>query len=249
MKLTHIILIPILINLVLCGITFSQSTFFLDEDEQLSLIYENNTLHGFGVKRLSSYAPDASFKEACELALEELNTNLFMSVFIEEFKNNDISYYNFPEFSIKDTVLTFSDNIVKADSFALNGDAYCVVRVENKPEEISAAFPSLEELMIRPVKVGNIWYSIGKAKATRYNPDIAWMKAKNYALQELTKSLRTSVKSLRRSVEEDAYTQRAEITYFKSNLLYTNIYNVRRYKTQKSFVVVIAVNQNDVVKY
>lgn len=249
MKLTHIIFVPILINLVLCGITFSQSTFFLDEDEQLSLIYQNNSLHGLGIKPLSAYAPEASFEEACEFALEELNTNLFISVFIEEFKANDFSHYNFPEFSINDTVLTLDGNIAKVDSFALNRDAYCIVGLKNGPSEINAAMPSIEELMVRPVKVGNTWFAIGKAKATRYNPTVAWMKAKNYALQELTKVLRTSVKSLKKSLEQEAYIQNEEITYFKSNLIYSNIYNVRRYKTQKSFVVVIAVNQNDVVKY
>ncbi len=249
MKLSHIVLVPILLNIVLCGISFSQSTFFLDEDEQLSLIYQNNSLHGLGVKPLSSYAPEASFKEACEYALEDLNTNLFMSVFIEEFKANDYSHYNFPEFSIKDTVLTLGGNIAKVDSFAINKDAYCIVGLRDRSAKINAAVPPLEELMVSPVKVGNTWFAIGKAKATRYNPTVAWMKAKNYALQELTKVLRTSVKSLKKSFEQEAYIQNEEITYFKSNLLYTNIHNVRRYKTHKSFVIVIAVNENDVVKY
>lgn len=220
----------------------------MSEGEELVQVYNNSNVHGLGVVPISSYAEDAAFKEACEFALEDLNTNLFMSVYIEEFKSNEFTTYNFPELSIQDTVLNYGPSVVKADSFALGGQAYCVAESQGI-SSINSAMPPAEELMISPQRSGNYWFAIGKAPATRFNPSIAWMRAKNDAIQDLTKVLRTSVQSRVLRFDEGTRDQMEEITYFKSNLIYNNIYNVRRYVTSKSFVTVIAVRQNEVIEY
>lgn len=250
MKFSHPFLIQaFLINLVLCGSLFSQSTFFLDEDEQPVLIYQSESVHGFGIEPVYSYSAEEEFEDACEKALEELNSNLFMSVYIEEFKTNDYTTYNFPELSIRDTVLTFGDNVVKQDSVIINEQAVCVAALANKSSGINIEMPSLSRLFVGPQKVGDTWFAVGKTRATSYNPSIAWMKAKNNALQDLTKAIRISVQSIERQLEEGDYTQSGGITYFKSNLIYKSIYNVRRYTTHKSFLTVIAVKEGDVVEY
>ncbi|MEQ8524546.1 hypothetical protein [Gracilimonas sp.] len=238
-----------LINLVLCGTLFSQSTFFLDEDEQPVLIYQSEYLHGFGVEPVYSYAAEEEFEDACEKALDELNSNLFMSVYIEEFKTNDYTTYNFPELSVRDTVLAFGDTVIKQDSVIINEQAVCVAALANKSPGINVEMPSLSRLFIGPQKIGDTWFAIGKTRATSYNPSVAWMKAKNNALQDLTKAIRISVQSIERQLEEGDYTQSGGITYFKSNLIYNGIYNVRRYTTHKSFLTVIAVKESDVIEY
>ncbi len=250
MRFSHILLIQtVLINLVLCGNLFSQSTFFLDEDEQPVLIYQSEMVHGFGIEPVYSYSAEEEFEDACQKALEELNSNLFMSVYIEEFQANDYSTYNFPELSIRDTVLTFDENIVKQDSVIINEQAVCVAAPANKSSGINVEIPSLSRLFVGPQKVGNTWFAVGKTRATSYNPSLAWMKAKNNALQDLTKAIRISVQSIERQLEEGDYTQSGGITYFKSNLIYNSIYNVRRYTTHKSFLTVIAVKESDVIEY
>ncbi|MDR9416734.1 MAG: hypothetical protein RI564_10645 [Gracilimonas sp.] len=221
----------------------------MDEDEQLSLVYQDDLLHGLGVQPISSYNPDDAFKKACEDALEDLNSNIFLSVYIEMFKSNDRTLYDFPELSVRDTVLSYENNVVKRDSFAVQDKAFCVAGITNNSTPMSRSTPPLNELMVSPVKVGNTWFAIGKAKSTKYNPTIAWMKAKNDAIQELTKVLKTSVQSLSRRVETNSTDQSAEMTYFKSNMIYNNIYNVSRYASSRSFVVVIAVRQQDILEY
>ncbi len=250
MKFSLIFLIQaFLINLVLCGNLFSQSTFFLDEDEQPVLIYQSESVHGFGVEPVYSYSAEEEFEDACQKALKELNSNLFMSVYIEEFKTNDYTTYNFPELSVRDTALVFGDNVVKQDSVIINEQAVCVAAPVNKSSGINVEVPSLSKLFVGPQKIGDTWFAVGKTKATSYNPSLAWMKAKNNALQDLTKAIRISVQSIERQLEEGDYTQSGGITYFKSNLIYNGIYNVQRFTTHKSFLTVIAVKESDVIEY
>ena len=250
MKFSQIFLIQtFLIKLVLCGSLFSQSTFFLDEDEQPVLFYQTESVHGFGMEPVYSYSIEEEFKSACDKALEELNSNLFMSVYIEEFKTNDYTTYNFPELSIRDTVLAYGDDVVKQDSTIIDDHAVCVAGLANNYSGITTEIPSLPKLFVGPQKVGKTWFAVGKTQATLYNPSLAWMKAKNNALQDLTKAIRISVQSIERQLEEGDYTQSGGITYFKSNLIYNRIYNVRRYTTDKSFLTVIAVKESDVIEY
>lgn len=230
-------------------IHFLRVLFFLDEGETLSLVYENQGIYGFGVEPIPSYNPEKAFEKACEEALRDLNSNQFLSVYIEEFKSHEYSTYNFPELSVRDTLLVIGENVAKTDSFAIQGKAFCVLSGMPSSPSITDAMPSLEKLMIGPRKVGGIWYAIGKARATRYNPTISWMKSKNNAVKELTKVIQLSVQSLSRQLEEGARTQTAEITYFKSKVIYEGIYTIRRYRSNKSFVTVIAVPENSVFRF
>jgi hypothetical protein len=221
----------------------------LDEDEQPVLIYQSKTVHGFGIEPVYSYSAEKEFEDACQNALQELNSNLFMSVYIEEFQANDYSTYNFPELSIRDTVLAFGEGVIKQDSVIINEQAVCVAGPEHQSSGINVEVPSLAKLFVGPQKVGDTWFAVGKTRATSYNPSLAWMKAKNNALQDLTKAIRISVQSIERQLEEGDYTQSGGITYFKSNLIYHSIYNVRRYTTHKSFLTVIAVKESEVSEY
>lgn len=253
MKLHSILLIVVLSNLVLCGNVFSQSTFFLGQNESFpELVYQNNDLHGYGVNKLSNFGGDSTlFKQACESSLIDLNSNLFISVFIEEFKTENESLYNFPEFSIRDTVLSFDEggDIVQVDSFVVDNQVHCITGINNSVGAITTPMPTLEKLMTSPQRVGNTWFAIGKSRKTNFNPSVAWMKAKNDAVQELTKVLKTSVQSITRQYETDERVEMDEFTYFKSNILYRDVHNIRRYTTNLSFVTVIAVKHEDVMRY
>jgi hypothetical protein len=103
--------------------------------------------------------------------------------------------------------------------------------------------------MTSPQRVGDTWFAIGKTRKTNFNPSLAWMKAKNDAVQELTKVLKTSVQSITKQYETDERVQMEEFTYFKSNILYQDVYNIRRYTTNISYITVIAVKHEDVMRY
>ncbi|MDZ7756267.1 hypothetical protein [Rhodohalobacter sp.] len=221
----------------------------MGDSSSLSSFYKNNTLHGFGVQNLSSYDPEASFEKACEDALKDLNSNLFLSVYLETFKKDDIYYYNFPELSIQDSVLTYGEKIIKQDSLQINGQAVCVAGLSGGNESITAPTPDVYELMVSPQKIGDTWFAIGKSEVTSFGQSQSWMKAKNYAVKELAKVLKISVQSLKRQLEENTMSRMSEMTYFKSNLILENIHNVQRFTTQDWFVVVVAVKQEDILDY
>lgn len=248
MKLLYFISILIL-NLVLCGNSFSQSTIFLGDSTNLTSFYKNTALHGFGVQNLSSYNQEISFEEACEDALSDLNSNLFLSVYLETFKKDDIYFYNFPELSVRDTLLSYGESVIKQDSLQINNQAVCVAGLSGGNESITAPMPDVNELMVSPLKVGDTWFAIGKSNITSFSQSQSWMKAKNHAVRELTKVLKTSVQSLKKQFEDNSTSQISELTYFKSNVIIQNIHNVQRFTTDDLFVVVIAVKQEDVVEY
>ena len=248
MKLLYFILILIL-NVVLCGNSFSQSTIFLGDSTSLTPFYKNTALHGLGVQNLSSYNPDASFEKACEDALTDLNSNLFLSVYLETFKKDDVYFYNFPELSVRDTLLSYGESVIKQDSLRINDQAVCVAGLSGGNGSITAPMPDVNELMVSPLKVGDTWFAIGKSEVTSFSKSQSWMKAKNYAVKELTKVLKTSVQSLKKQFEDNSASQVSELTYFKSNIILQNIHNVQRFTSKDWFVVVISVKQEDVIEY
>ncbi len=248
MKLFNFIL-TLILSLVLCGNSFSQSTIFLGDSTSLTPFYKNTVLHGFGVQNISSYDPGASFEKACEDALTDLNSNLFLSVYLETFKKNDIYFYNFPELSVRDTVLSYGKSIIRQDSLRINDQAVCVAVKSGGGRSVTTSMPDVSELMVRPKKVGDTWFAIGKSEVTSFSQSQSWMKAKNYAVKELTKVLKTSVQSLKKQYEDNSTSQVSELTYFKSNIILQNIHNVQRFTSKDWFVVVIAVKQEDVIEY
>ena len=61
--------------------------------------------------------------------------------------------------------------------------------------------------------------------------------------------MKTAVQSITQQYETDERVQMEEFTYFKSNILYRDVYNIRRYTTNISFITVIAVKHDDVMRY
>lgn len=232
----------LLISIILCGNLFSQSIFL--DVSQLQPVADYNFVHGFGVIPSDSYLPDVSREKACEFALEELNSNKFISVYIEQFKTDGNTSYTFPELSVNDTSFTFSYNIVKADSFEIAGSSFCIAADKHTPSK-QFQIPSLEELKISPIKKNGYWYAMGVEKGSGYNPYRSWIKSKNNALKDLTKSIITLVQS---STVSSGF-HYAEFTYLKSFVIYKDIMVARRYITpENELVSVLAIAESNIEK-
>lgn len=226
----------------------SQSTFFLDDDEVgASLISDYSFPHGFGVQPLSSHAPDSSFKRACSYALEELNSNRFLSVYIEEFRAGGYSDYSFPELSIEDSVLTYGTEIAKVDSFALNGFAYCISSETDSLYNTAnlAGYGSISALKKSPMKNGNTWFALGTYRSSKYNPYASWVKSKNEAVKELSRAIRMKISSS--TIGDEIRSE--EIAYFKTNLIFKDITVYRRFISKDQFLTIIAVDENNILEY
>lgn len=231
-----------ILYLILCGNLQSQSIFL--DTSNLSTVANYNYTHGFGVAPISSYNPDAAFEKACELALEELNSNQFMSVYIEQFQTGANAFYTFPELSVRDTAFIYNDNVVKADSFKIANHAYCI-SVDKNSVSFPLSMPSLEELKVSPVKKDGIWYAMGIEKASKYNPYRAWILSKNDALKELTKTITTTVQS---SMIESNFSF-AEFTYVKSYVIFKNVVVTSRLiSPENEFVTIIAAKETELVQ-
>lgn len=201
--------------------------------------------HGFGVAPHGQYNTTESMQQACRFALEDLNSNLFMSVYIEQFKTGDISHYSFPELSVTDSVLAFEGSISKVDSFYKDGFSYCIAVDEMHTPQTVSSVPDLEQLKIAPVNENGVWFALGVEKLSRYNPSVAWIKSKNNALKDLAGTITMLVQSSQLSMDN----QSVEFTYFKSFVLYKNIAVVRRFVSPGGdFVSVVAVREADITR-
>lgn len=233
--------------LVLCGKSFSQGTFFLELDASLTTVGEFNYLHGMGVNNLSSYDEEASYSKACEKALSDLNSNYFLSIYIEEFRLGGQKDYSFPEISVRDTVFNFDDhNLQIIDSFAKAGDAYCTVGFQDYTTSgVKDVIPSIDDVIKTPIKVGNTWFALGASDRGHLNTNISWMRAKNNAVKDLTRVLKTMIQSSIIQLGD----KEAEATYFKSNMIYEDIVVVKRYMTSDNLIVMVAIPNDNIVEY
>lgn len=246
MNFLKVVTLKILISIVLCGNSSAQSTFFLDDTLEVSLLSEYNFLHGFGVSSYSTYQVQDSFDKACKNATEDLNSNIFISVYIEEFRSGVNTDYSFPELSIKDSLLTLEGNISKQDSFVVSNNIYCIVAFEDAKKTIAESIiPLLDQVKRSPIKVGNFWFALGAQDRSKYNPTLSWMKAKNEALKDLTKVLKTQVQSRVITIDD----RETELTYLKSNIIYEDVTVVRRYLSKNQFIVMVAVSEDKLCQY
>lgn len=201
--------------------------------------------HGFGVAPHGQYNATESMQNACRFALEDLNANLFMAVYIEQFKTGDISHYTFPELSITDSVLAFQGPISKVDSFYRGGFSYCIAAHEMHLVQRVSHVPELERLKIAPVNQNGIWFALGVEKSSLYNPSMAWMKSKNDALKDLAGTITMRVQSSQLTLNN----QTTEFTYFKSFVMYKNIAVVQRFiSPEGDFVTVVAIREKDITR-
>lgn len=246
MNFSKVVILEILISIVLWGNLNAQSTFFLDENLEVTLLSEYNFLHGFGVSSYSTFQVQDSFDKACKNAIEDINSNVFISVYIEEFRSGVNTDYSFPELSIKDSLQTLKDNIVKQDSFVVSNNIYCIVSFDDAKKAIpESVVPLLDQVRKSPIKVGNYWFALGAVDISKYNPSLSWMKAKNKALKDLTRVLKTQVQSSVITIDDIE----TELTYLKSNIIYEDVIVVRRYLSKDKFIVMVAVSEDKLHQY
>ena len=231
---------------MLCASLSAQGTFFLKENLEYSLLSEYTFLHGFGVNSYSPYQVQNSFDNACKNAVEDLNSNVFISVYIEEFRTIENTEYSFPELSVKDSLTTSEEDIVREDSFVVSNNAYCIISIKGNKKVIpESIIPEFDQVRKSPIKVGNYWFALGAEYVSIYNSTLSWMKAKNAALKDLTRVLKTHVQSSVIAIDDRV----AELTYFKSNIIYENVIPVRRYMSKNKYIVMIAVSEDDLYQY
>lgn len=221
--------------IMLCETSFSQSIFYLDKDY----------VHGLGVAAYNEELPDTTITQACESSIQDLQSNIFLSVYIEIFQENGASYYEFPEFSILDSTITYKKDSHLIETEIYDGFVYCFTSDDQFSQNYLSNVPSLESLELSPVNKNGIWYALGSYTELVNNRNKAWLLSKNDAANRLSKTKSTSVQTKRVQINND----NTSFTYLKTNIIYTNLVVVQRIIKDGKYISIIAVKEEDITTY
>jgi hypothetical protein len=118
----------IVFTTALCEISFSQSAFSFDDLNTARLFSNHEYVHGIGA--VKAYA-DEKQNTCIESSIESLDSNQFISVFVEIFNEGGRKFFEFPEFAIRQDSSVFSDSILIQDSLQIDQDFYCFTSPHN----------------------------------------------------------------------------------------------------------------------
>jgi len=236
---------------VLCGTSGAQSTFFSeqpgDHDTTATPGFSLPTppvVHGFGVTNLSSYYPDSSFIEAYTLAIEDLQANLFTSVYLESFFTTMLNTN--AEYAIRDTLDRAA--VAKVDSIGRDGRAYFFVTFDSLETPSAETVQTLRSLasdwtvdVFNPVETDEYWIAAGHSRLSRFNPYRSWAESKLEALNSLARLIQTRVQSTTRHYN---FFSRI-ITYITSKVIFRDILVLdRRFSDERCYTLVAVKKEN-----
>lgn len=194
--------------------TSKNSTFpswFLNQPDELV---------GIGFSLYSRFNPESSFQKAFEFALEDLNSNHFCVVTIEQIKQGAIWQTN-EEIGISDAYT--AENVVKLDSVVINEMVYMLIGV--KLSSISANVSMVSTSPPFEIPVSELIETEQKIQAHGdfanmiTNPYKSWALSKQSALKRL--GLYTAMKV--QSVENIYNTELETVSYIKSRVAFKNV--------------------------
>ncbi len=225
----------------LCETSFSQSAFSLDDLETARLFTSRDYVHGIGA--VKAYA-DEKNERCLETSIQSLDSNQFISVFVEIFNEGGRKFFEFPEFAIRQDSSVFQDSLIIRDSLQIDQDFYCFTTALNEQNQ-SLTPPALPDLAERPIKVGEYWFSAGAQKNRLSVPVRNFMKSKNEALKKLAQTYSTSV----RQELLDLNGQTASFAYMKTAIIFQDVIVVQRYVSQDFVYSIIAVRESDMSNF
>jgi len=200
-------------------------------------------IHGVGIASYNSIKEQDSFDEAFLLAIEDLNSNAFACVTIEDFIS-EREYYKEEEVAIAEKY-NFK-NVVKIDSSISGGFVFMMVSVEKKPQKekniikANSTFKFTTDKSIT-VKTEEKLMAKGSGSPARINVYEAWALSKRASLRVLAGLTELSV----RSVDKKTTDYYNKTTYIKSRISLRNIRVVKRWIENDEFCTVLEVSNSN----
>ena len=225
----------------LCEISFSQSAFSLDDLNTARLFSSSDYVHGIG--GVKAYAEDKNAK-CIDSSVESLDSNQFISVFVEIFNEGGRKFFEFPEFAIRQDNSMLQDSIIIRDSLQIDQDFYCFTAHRSQPREAFRP-PPLSDLAERPIKIGAYWYAAGAQKNRLKVPIRNFKKSKNEALKKLAQTYSTSVKQ--EVLDLDGST--ASFAYMKTAIIFEEVTVVQRYLSRDFVYSIVAVKESNLSNF
>ena len=223
----------------------AQSIFSFGEQGTPDYTISKDYVHGIGIYPYNEAVRDTSIKEACNNSLQSLNSNTFISVFIEIFRQNSQKYYEFPELSIQEPKFEKADSSIIIETDIHDGMLYCYTSDNSTIQNYLSSLPELDQLQTSATQVGDIWYAAGVSREIRHNKNRSWLLSKNEAVKRLSKSISTIIQNRRVSINNDF----VEMTYFKTNVIFQNMVVVKRFIAGDNYISVIAIREKDISSY
>ncbi len=235
----------IVFSLMLCDVSMSQSIFSFGEQGTPDYTISKDYVHGIGIYSYNEAVRDTSIKRACNNSLQSLNSNSFISVFIEIFRQNGQKYYEFPELSVKDSKFEEADSSIIVETDIYDGNLYCFTSDNRTAANYLSGLPELDQLKTSAVQVGDVWYAAGVSKEIRHNKNRSWLLSKNEAVKRLSKTISTIIQNRRVTIGKDVM----EMTYFKTNVIFENLVVVKRFIAEDNYISIIAIREQDISSF
>jgi len=200
-------------------------------------------VHGVGIASYNSRKEQESFDEAFLLAIEDLNSNAFACVTIEDFIS-EREYYKEEEVAITEKY-NFK-NVVKIDSSISGGFVFMMVSVEKQPlktKNIIIANTTFRFTSDNSVtlKTADKLVAKGAGSPARINVYQAWALSKRASLRVLAGLTNMNVRSLDKKTTDDYN----KITYVRSRISLRNIRVVKRWIENDEFCTVLEVSNSN----
>ena len=224
---------------------------FAEEITQLPTWFTSgyNEIHGLGVARVSRFDPSIGFKKALNKAVEDLNSNLMITLYAETFDDGYTTSI-FDEFSIKKQ--ENAESVIKIDSAIYQNHAFYLV-TSSQSDSMSASNISAWQSdsayinwkstkFSEPFKANDYYLASGHHKYSKYAPYISWTKAKMKALNRLGRYIKTSLSKLDKRHNDNLQS----LTYATTKLIFNNVFIISRKVDDNNCYLTIAVHADDV---
>lgn len=201
-------------------------------------------LFGVGIAPFSAFAAEKSYAKAFELAVEDLNSNAFVVVTVEQYVEGNVQQIR-EEIAIGDQYNM--NNTVKIDSAVCGDWVFYLVGSKAETQTHQKIFmPSLPPQSIpesRILKTPNGFLSMGLSELTQFNPYKTWTLSKQQALKNLGQFMVLKVQSLDKMYNQEIQS----IRYIKSRIAIRNVRVTNRWIQNGKGFSLIEANQQDII--
>lgn len=201
-------------------------------------------LVGIGIAPYSGFNPQSSFEKAFEYAVEDVNSNHFSVVTIEQFRQAGVEQFQ-EEIGISDEFN--SANVIKLDSMVIGDWVFMLVGVSPLQVDASQQFISNKAPISIPasevVLTSNETLARGVHQTIISNPYKAWALSKQSAFKRLGFHTAIKVQAVQKIYNEDL----ENVSYLKSRVALKNIKVVSRWIENGELQTLIEVENSNIV--
>lgn len=200
-------------------------------------------LHGVGVAKFSRYDTLASFRDAFEFGIQELNANAFMIASVKAGDSPSTGAFVWTEFAIGEDYS--KKNSYRIDSAIVGKRCFMLVSTRPRPETSHELkiIPDQSEwsTWLNPKEEAGIWYFKGQHKIFSYSKNESWTLAKQDAIKRFTEFLNTDVMAGQKIYSDKYYESFKEIYYLESRLFFRDIQIEGRWADGKNYYVLLKI--------